>query len=77
MVKGSFIDDSVLLDDIKDVIENIINGIINSDCYEYEDFVETLLHLHSDLHAYICQEYMNVLIEAAEEISKKIDYLWK
>lgn len=68
MAKECFIDDSVSLDDIKDVIETMINGIIDSDYSEYEDFVETLQHLHSELHAYIYQEHMNGLIEAAEEI---------
>lgn len=53
MVKDSFLNDSITIEDLKDLISFMIEGIINADYSEYNNFVESLQFLHSEIHAYI------------------------
>lgn len=72
IVKKYFLDDSIDAKDLKDVIKSMIDGIINEYFSEYEEFVRSLLSLHSELHDCIYQEYLNSLIDAAEEIKNQL-----
>lgn len=72
IVKDYFLDDSLTIDELKELISFMIEEIINADYSEYKNFLEVLQLLHSELHAYIYQEYMNGLIETAEEIKKNL-----
>lgn len=77
MVKDYFLDDSITIDDLKEVISFMVDGIADFDYSEYNDFLKLLLSLHSELHAYIYQEYMNGIIETAEEIKKNLKNIFK
>ena len=56
IVKDYFLDDSLTIDDLKEFISFMIEGIVNADFLEYKNFLEALQLLHSELHAYIYQE---------------------
>lgn len=73
MVKDSFLNDSITIEDLKDLISFMIEGIINADYSEYNNFVESLQFLHSEIHAYIYQKYMEELIETTEEIKNNFE----
>lgn len=77
MVKDSFLDDSITIDDLKEVISFMVEGIAGVDYSEYDVFLKLLLSLHSELHAYIYQEYMNGIIETAEEIKKNLKNIFR
>lgn len=77
IVKDYFLDDSLTIDDLKEFISFMIEGIINADFSEYKNFLEALQLLHSELHAYIYQEYMNGLIETSEEIKKNLKNIFR
>lgn len=72
-----FVDEDVSSDDVRKIIESMLMGIVDFDCREYEKFLEDLMHLHSELHAYIYQEHLNGLVDDAVEISKNLDDIWK
>lgn len=76
IVSKFYIDDSVGIDDIKQVMTNVIDGFINADYSEYETFLKELMALHSELHAFIYQEHLNGLIEAAEELKANLNKLF-
>lgn len=54
-----------------------IEGIINADYSEYNNFVESLQLLHSEIHAYIYQKYMKELIETTEEVKKNFEKIFE
>ena len=49
---------------------------IDADYSEYETFLKELMALHSELHAFIYQEHLNGLIEAAEELKANLNKLF-
>ena len=76
VVSKFYIDDSVGIDDIKQVMTNVIDGFINADYSEYETFLKELMALQSELHVFIYQEHLNGLIEAAEELKANLNKLF-
>lgn len=68
-----FADEIISINEIRVIIDSMLKGIADSDYAEFGRFLEDLMHLHSELHAYIYQEHMNELIDAAKEISKNLD----
>jgi len=71
-----YIDDTVSIDDLKQAIVDVIDGFIDADYSEYETFLKELMALHSELHAFIYQEHLNGLIEAAEELKANLNELF-
>lgn len=72
-----FSDDIISINEIRVIIVSMLKGIVDSDYIEFGQFLKDLMLLHSELHAYIYQEHMNELIDAAEEIRKNLDNIWK
>ena len=70
MVKDYFLDESITIDDLKETISFVVNRIADFDYSEYESFLKLLLSIHSETHAYIYQEHINVIKEMAEEIKR-------
>lgn len=77
MVKDYFLDESITIDDLKEVISFVVDRIADFDYSEYESFLKLLLSLLSETHAYIYQEHMNGLKETAKEIKKNFKNIFK
>lgn len=71
-----YVDGTVSIDDLKQAIVDVIDGFIDADYSEYETFLKELMALHSELHAFIYQEHLNGLIEAAEELKANLNKLF-
>lgn len=76
VVSKFYIDDSVGTEDMKQVMTDVIDEFIKADYSEYEAFLKKLMALHSELHAFIYQEHLNGLIEAAEELKANLNKLF-
>lgn len=72
-----YIDATVSIDDLKQAIVDVIDGFIDTDYSEYEEFLFELLTLNGELHAFIYQEHLNGLIEAAEELKANLNKLFE
>ena len=77
VVSKQCLDESIGIDDLRQVISDVINGFINADYSEYEEFLKELLTLHGELLAFIYQEHLNGLIEAAEELKTNLNKLFE
>lgn len=71
-----YIDDTVSIDDLKQAIVDVIDGFIDADYSEYEEFLFELLTLHGELLAFFYKEHLNGLIEAAEELKANLNELF-
>ncbi len=77
IVKKKYLDEMVCVDDLKVIVLSMLNLIADADYSEYKTFLKTLMELHSELHVYIYQEHLNVLIYAANDIRNNLDNVWE